>query len=92
MADGFIKGVVGKVRWAYYDAAAINGYTVTRSGHDWTLRGTVVLSDAFKMTQRPLTFVAPHEQGEWCWDILSHELSNGILVAKLAAPVTKGKA
>lgn len=86
MAVGSITGVVGHIKWHYYTAAAINGYTVTRVDAAWHLRGTVVLSDAFKLSQRPLTFVASHEKGEWRWPILESTITNGHLTATLGAP------
>lgn len=91
-----IKGVVGTIRWHYYVAAAIHGFTVTPRTRDrraWSLRATVVLSDAFKMTQRPLVFSASLRGGrEWCWPIMSFtiETRNGVpvLLAELGAEVT----
>jgi hypothetical protein len=77
-----MTGVVGSIRWGYYTAAGIHGYTVacTKDGV-WSLTATVVLSDAFKMAQRPLTFVAMHTKkgldgrcvvkSEWRWPMLS---------------------
>ena len=73
MPRGSIRGVVGLIRWAYYTAAAVNGYTVTQTTQGWRLQATVVNADAFKMAQRPLLFVAPHQRGEWRWPILSLE-------------------
>lgn len=90
MGGGLITGVTGYVKWSYYTAGQIEKYTVTRSPeHKWTLRGTVVLSDAFKMSQKPLVFVAPHEGGAWTWPIVSHELVNGQMVAVLGPPDKK---
>lgn len=86
MAGGSITGVVGQIKWHYYVAAAINGYTVTRNEGVWSLRGTVVLSDAFKLSQRPLTFVAPHERGEWRWPIETLQIADGALTARLGPP------
>jgi len=82
-----IRGVVGQVKWAYYVAAAINGYTVTRSKDGvWKLSATVVNADAFKMAQRPLLFVAPHEKGQWVWPIHEMQLTDGALTARLGPP------
>lgn len=66
-----VTGVVASIRWRYYTAAAVNGYTVTRDPltKAWSVTGTIVLADAFKLTQRPLRFVAPHAHGEWVWPI-----------------------
>lgn len=76
MGDGVITGVVGQIKWSYYTAAAINGYTVRRRSKDgqWSLTATMVLADAFKLRQRPLMFVAPHEKGEWRWPIETLEV------------------
>lgn len=68
-----VTGVVGHIKWRYYTAAAINGYTVApaKDRQTWALVATVVLSDAFKMAQTPLTFHAKHAKGEWRWPIVS---------------------
>jgi hypothetical protein len=81
-----IRGVVGQIKWSYYVAAGINGYRVivNRKTGTGTLRGTVVVSDAFKMAQRPLEFVALHKGGEWRWAITSHQITNGTVTATLA--------
>lgn len=83
-----VRGVVGQVKWSYYIAAAINGYTVTREGSQWSLSATVVLSDAFKLSQKPLMFVAPHQHGEWRWPITDLQLNkeSGQLTAQLGPP------
>lgn len=82
-----VKGVVGQIKWAYYTAAAVNGYTVTRTGGEWSLRGVVVNADAFKLAQRPLIFVAPTDKGEWRWPILELDIAAGALTARLGPPV-----
>lgn len=93
-----LTGVVGAIKWHYYTAAAIEGYTVTRSkdGTRWGLTATVVLSDAFKMAQTPLTFVAMHTKkgldgktvvkSEWRWPIRSCQLVAHQLSARLGPP------
>lgn len=89
MAAPTLTGVVGHIKWHYYTAAAINGYAVTRSkdGRQWSLTATVVLHDAFKMAQSPLTFVAKHAKGEWRWPIESVQLvEHHQLTAKLGPP------
>lgn len=83
-----ITGVVGQIKWSYYAAAAINGYTITLAGSAWRLTGQVVMSDAFKLSQRPLVFVAPHATGEWRWPIESFTVGpNQHLVATLGPPL-----
>lgn len=88
-----LTGVVGHIKWHRYTAAAINGYTVTWSKDQtqWTLTATVVLSDAFKIAQRPLTFVAQYKnaQGEtcaWRWPIREMQLQEHALSATLGPP------
>jgi hypothetical protein len=87
MAGGSIRGVVGLIKWRYYHAAAINGYTVTRGQTGrWSLRATVVTADRFKMAQKPLLFVAPHAKGEWRWPIVDLEIRDGVVTAQLGMP------
>ena len=87
-----LTGVVGHIKWRYYTAAAINGYTVTRNkaGTVWSLTATVVLSDAFKMAQTPLTFVAKHAKGQWTFPIVSMIVNGDThqLTARLGPPAT----
>jgi hypothetical protein len=79
-----ITGVVGQLRWAYYMAGAINGYTLTRvSATSWTLAGTLVSHDPFKLSQRPLVFVAPHQGGEWRWLVQDLVVHHGHVSATL---------
>lgn len=86
MAGGSITGVVGQIKWAYYVAADIHGYTITRSEARWSLSGFVGVSDAFKLSQRPLTFVAPTAKGDWRWPIETIEIADGRLIASLGPP------
>jgi hypothetical protein len=73
-----IRGVVGRIDWGYFAAAAINGYSLRRQADGtWALRGVVVSCDAFKINQRPLTFVAPHAHGEWRWPVKTVDLGCG---------------
>ena len=81
-----IRGAVAHVKWSYYVAAGIHGYTVKRDKTTgaWSLTGTVVVSDAFKMRQRPLTFVVPTKQGNWEWEIQTLDIQQGTVRATLA--------
>lgn len=86
MAGGSIKGVVGQIKWGYFTAAAINGYTVSRSPDNvWTLIGTVVIADGFQLMQRPLFFVAPHAKGEWRWPITSIDIGTTVGPSQIRA-------
>jgi hypothetical protein len=77
---------VGQIRWAYYVAARLEGYAVSRDDAGiWRLSGRVVISDAFKLSQRPLMFIAPHAKGEWRWPILELTVDCGQVRARLGA-------
>ena len=87
-----IRGVVGQIRWAYYVAAGVEGYTAIqhttpapRPGvkPKWTLSARIVGSDAFKMAQRPLLFVAPFDRGRWAWPIEQFRIEGDRLTATL---------
>ena len=84
-----LRGIVGHVKWHYYTAAAINGYTVTRTeGGGLLLAATVVMRDAFKIAQRPLIFEAPHAKGVWRWPLITHTLTErGELTARLGPEI-----
>lgn len=87
MVTEVARGVVGELAWHYYTAAAINGYAIARNHKgEWSLTATVVLADAFKMAQRPLTFVAKHAKGEWRFPVLGLELHDSRLTARLGPP------
>ena len=85
---GSITGVEGQVTWSYYTAAAVHGYTITRTdGAGWSLRGFLGAADAFKLAQRPLVFVAPHAKGAWRWPITELQIADGALTATLGPPL-----
>ena len=87
MAGLTIRGVVGRIEWGYFNAAAINGYTVTRTDGHWRVSGIVVLADSFKLAQQPLLFVAPHAHGTWRWPIVELSVMDGRLAATLLPPL-----
>ena len=68
-----ITGRVAALKWSYYNAAAVEGYTVTRTDKAWTATGAIVPGavDPFKLAQRPLFFVAPFKGGAWRWEVKS---------------------
>ncbi len=85
-----LTGVVGSIKWHHYTAAGIHGYTATRSkdGTRWFVTASVVLSDAFKMAQTPLTFVATHAKGQWRFPILTLQHEGHTLTATCGPPQT----
>lgn len=86
------RGVVAEIRWHTYTAAAIRGYVLHRARSGVvTARATIVLSDAFKLAQRPLVFVMPVRLGkpprqrdaEFCYPIETLTVRDGRLDATL---------
>ncbi len=83
-----IAGVNGFMKWGYFTAAEVRSYTVIRDMQGrWSLTCYVVNPDAYKMSQKPLRFVAPHEKGEWRWVIESIEVRDSVCTAKLSQPL-----
>ena len=90
-----LRGAVAELRWHTYPAAAVERYTIARTARGTVVvTGTVVLRDAFKLAQRPLTFAAPMLVGppdrrlavDVCWPIDTFTLSEaGALHATLGA-------
>jgi hypothetical protein len=89
-----VRGQVAQIRWAYYVAAGIEGFTLlqlvppggkVRAGirPKWSLVGRVVGSDKFKMAQRPLLFVAPFGRGRSVWQIEQFRIEADRIVATL---------
>lgn len=81
-----IRGVNGSVRWSYHTAAVLQGWSVTPNPDKktFTLKATMATSDAFKLTQRPLVFVAPLNGGAWELDITDVKTIGTALTATLA--------
>jgi len=85
-----VRGVHATITWAYYTAAEINGYTITRdAAGSWRLRATMIKANAYNLRQRPLVFVARHDKGAWYWPIRELVTApDGLTVtARLTAPV-----
>lgn len=78
MASRAIRGDKGRIDWGYFPAGAIHGYTVQRQPDEtWTLRGTLISFDQFKLRQRPLVFIAAHAHGEWRWPVTTIDVGEG---------------
>jgi hypothetical protein len=87
-----LRGAKGLVRWGYFHAAALQGFSITRDAHGvYHLVGNCVLRDAFNLAQRPLTFACavnlgppPHRAEEWRWPIEAWTLdAGGVFRARL---------
>jgi len=87
-----IRGRVAALKWAYYNAAAVEDYAVTRDDRKaWAATGALVPGavDAFKLAQRPLFFVAPFRGGAWRWEVHSLTVTDGRFTARLGPMVVE---
>jgi hypothetical protein len=86
------------IKWKYYTAGTVTGYTITRHetiAGSLSLVGTLTERDRYKLSHRPLIFVAPYtvpakEKGGtvthafWRWPILEWAVTDaGRLTARL---------
>jgi hypothetical protein len=90
MLPGLVRGQGGEIRWAYYTAAGVEGWTLLRDPKTprgakpkWSLTARIVGSDKFKMAQRPLLFVAMFGRGRSVWPIEEFRIVNDALTATL---------
>lgn len=77
-----MTGMSASVKWGRRDAVIVGAWSMT--GHPeggGTLTASVVSSDAFRVTQAPLTFV--HPNGTWAWPVLSLQITGNTLTALL---------
>lgn len=81
-----VTGVEGSLRYGYHTAGTLGAWTVTRADSVWTLSASLVKTDAFRVSQRPLVFVAPHAHGAWRWPIQSLQITGASLTAVLSPP------
>jgi hypothetical protein len=87
---GLIRGQGAEIRWAYYIAAGVEGWTLMRQAATprgvkpkWALAARIVGSDKFKMAQRPLLFVAAFGRGRSVWPIEEFRIDGDRLTATL---------
>lgn len=87
-----VRGLTASMRWGYFHVAELSAYTVTKDSLGvWTLTATVGHVDAFRVTQRPLVFVAPHlaqagRPSVWCWPVETLQIAGASLTATLGPP------
>ena len=94
-----IRAPKGFVTWSYYRAASVTNITVTRSvphigdcrcatcaAGRWVLRATLVVSDAFKLSRKPLLFVVPTQKGDMVWPITDLVITDRTVTATLGTP------
>jgi hypothetical protein len=95
------RGVTAEICWTprdgRYTAAGIRGYTIAKTPGGLSLRATVLLSDAYKLAQRPLTLVLPVRLGkppkqrdhEYRYPITTFTLRDSVLDATLGPRITE---
>jgi len=89
LATRFVRGQLGQIRWAYYVAAGVEGFTLVQQPPrpgvrpTWTLSARIVGSDKFKMAQRPLLFVTVVREKRWLFPIEEFRIVNDHLTATL---------
>jgi hypothetical protein len=69
-----MKGTEAVVTWGYYQAASLGSWTLSWEGATGSLTGTVKQSDAFRVTQQPLTFVVQRPNCQWTWPVESLQI------------------
>ena len=84
-----LRGLRGAIRWQYYTAAAVVDFAVTydQTRRAWALRGGIIAPDAYKLAQRPLTFLAPTKGGGALrWPVVDLIVRDGRIAATLGPP------
>jgi hypothetical protein len=81
-----VTGRGGDVRWGYHSAATLSSWTVVADAAGGDLSGAVVTVDTYRVTQRPMVFVAKLSRGEWRWPVESLQIVDGTLTARLGPP------
>jgi len=81
--DVTVSGASGVLKWGYSTAGTLGAWTVARTESAWVLTGTIVKTDAFRVTQRPLAFEALHALGVWRWPVVSLQMTGASLTAVL---------
>lgn len=77
-------GHAGEIRWAYHKAADLSAWEIGPDTNGLKLTATVTNMDAFRVSQRPLTFHVPRPSGTpWVWGITSLQISGSSLSAEL---------
>ncbi len=78
-------GQEGELRWSYHRAAVLSSWSISAEPTSGLrLTATVVNMDAFRVSQRPLTFQVPRPSGQaWTWSLQTLQITGSNLVALL---------
>ena len=75
-----LKGVDGEIRWSYHRAATLGTWTLDAG----RLTAKVTTSNAFQLSQQPLTFTVRRSNGAvWSWPICEIHIDGSSLSAVL---------
>ena len=84
-----VRGRDAQIRWAYYVAAGVEGWTLLQQPPrpgvrpKWSLSARIVGSDKFKMAQRPLLFVTVVREKRWVFPIEEFRIEGDRMTATL---------
>lgn len=78
-----LSGLTGDLRWGYLVAAVFGPWRFEGGGGGGTLTGTLVSSDAFRLTQVPLTAVLQVGRSSTRWRVEGVEISGSEVVVTL---------
>lgn len=78
-----VNGLTASLRWSYYEAGVLGAWALTVAGGVRSLTAQVIRADAFRVSQRPLVFVAPHATGAWRWPVVELQIEGATLTATL---------
>jgi hypothetical protein len=78
-----VTGFAGEIRWGYHLASEVCDWTVTTVNGSSEFRASLVSPDVFRLSQQPLTFVAPHAKGAYRWPITTLQITGASCSAML---------
>lgn len=79
-----IRGAEASIRWGYHAAATLSPWTITREdGGPYRLSGTLTTTNPYRLSQRPLVVVVPHQAGAWRWPITELQMTGASIAATL---------
>jgi len=78
-----ISGVTGSLKWSYHEAGLLGAWTVTTAEGVRTLSVTLLKSDAYRVSQRPLVFVASVANAVRRWSVSELQIQGASLTAVL---------
>lgn len=77
------SGIDGRLYWSYHRAADVRGWRIDGDAHGFSLTAEVRNADTFRLSQRPLVFVALLPKGQWRFPVLELQMTGATLNARL---------